>query len=169
MTRKEYAAAYYLRTKESRKEKRRAYAKKFYAKNIEKERQRRRVRYLKNTEKEHEISRVNQIKARNYNKIHNPESYILKRTKQSARNRKLEFNLTIEDIVIPEVCPILGIPLVMSLGRATQATPTVDRIDNSKGYIKGNIGIISRHANSCKCNMTIDDVRNLLKYMEQSN
>lgn len=56
------------------------------------------------------------------------------------------FDLSVEDIVIPNVCPILGTEFIPD----TVYSPSVDRIDNDKGYMKGNIQIVSRKANAMK-------------------
>ena len=55
---------------------------------------------------------------------------ILSRAKSRAAKRGLEFNLTIEDIIIPAICPVFKKPIVV---------PSIDRIDSSKGYVRGNI------------------------------
>ena len=94
---------------------------------------------------------------------------MLRRIRHRARSRNLDFDLTVEDIVIPENCPVLGIPLV--LGRtgtvgANDDSPRIDRFDNALGYVKGNIRVISTRANLLKRDATVDEVRRLLAYME---
>ena len=72
--------------------------------------------------------------------------------------------ITVADIVIPAVCPILGIPLVMRSGGKPRAdAPTLDRIDNSQGYIPGNVRVISARANRLKSDMTYDEARLLVE------
>jgi hypothetical protein len=80
------------------------------------------------------------------------EKKMFTRCKTRARDRGLEFNIDIEDIFIPEACPILEIPLKEFKGKAggRKDSPALDRIDNSKGYVKGNIMVISHLANMMK-------------------
>jgi cupin superfamily acireductone dioxygenase involved in methionine salvage len=44
--------------------------------------------------------------------------------------------------------------------------PSIDRIDNTRGYIKDNIIIVSRRANILKKDATIDELRKLANYYE---
>ena len=90
-----------------------------------------------------------------YSKLENRPRKIYGKTKERAEKAGHEFTITIEDIIIPEVCPYLGIKLTHDLGKGQQSTnSSIDRIDNNKGYIPGNVRIISRLANSMKTNST---------------
>lgn len=87
-----------------------------------------------------------------------------------AAERGLEFNLDFSDVQIPEVCPVLGIPIEYGAnvkgGTSTRpGNPSLDRFDNSKGYVKGNVRVISLRANRLKSNATLADVEALLAYM----
>ena len=98
----------------------------------------------------------------------NKEKVILSDIRCSARDKKLEFNLTVEDIVIPAFCPILDLKLIYGKGkgRIRKLEPgliSIDRIDPNKGYIKGNIQIISWLANNMKNCATPAD---LLKFAD---
>ena len=74
---------------------------------------------------------------------------------QRARKKGLEFNLTEHDIVIPSHCPALGIPIFCEGGRATANSPSLDRIDPSKGYTRDNIVVVSHRANTLKRDATV--------------
>lgn len=78
-----------------------------------------------------------------------------------------DFNIHMTDILIPASCPILEIPLVRSTnGKPTNNSPSLDRIDSSKGYVKGNIRVISMRANRLKQDSTIPELQNIIRYME---
>ena len=80
---------------------------------------------------------------------------LLSKAKERAKEEGLEFNLSYEDITLPEICPYLEIPLTHDLGKGQLYTnSSIDRIDSSKGYVKGNVEIISRLANTMKSNAT---------------
>lgn len=78
------------------------------------------------------------------------------------------FTITVEDVraVWTDTCPVLGIPLKFNVGRAGPDSHSLDRIDNSKGYVPGNIAIVSNHFNSMKRNLTPTILRRMLAYME---
>ena len=86
--------------------------------------------------------------------------------KQRSKKRKVEFSITKDDIEIPDICPILGIKLKMNNGSGAGGKDdsySLDRIDQSKGYIKGNVQVISHKANSMKFTATPEE---LIKFAE---
>lgn len=96
------------------------------------------------------------------------EHYLWKRAKNRAKRENLEFDISEEDIFIPERCPILDIPLFIVPGQGGENnSPSLDRIDNSKGYIKGNVSVISLQANRMKLNLDVKDVELLARSMDR--
>src|SRR5688572_28502973 len=87
-----------------------------------------------------------------------PRTMMLWGAKRRAKARGLEFNLSVDDVVIPDLCPVLGIPLVRGDGRWTDNSPSLDRVDNSKGYTPDNICVISRRANTLKTNASLTEL-----------
>jgi len=85
------------------------------------------------------------------------------RMRDNARKRaiikSLPFNLyTYKDLPkIPRKCPLLGIDLIVRAVGGLDSSPSVDRIDNKKGYTKSNIQIISRKANQIKNNASFEE------------
>lgn len=95
-----------------------------------------------------------------------PIKYLFAQAKHRAKKRGLPFTITLEELDIPTHCPVFGIPLFFSEGRRTANSYSIDRWDNTKGYVKGNVKIISWKANQYKGDMTVDEVSSLLNYMK---
>ena len=96
-----------------------------------------------------------------------PRKPMLADARKRAKKKNLEFNLVIEDLTIPDFCPILEIPLFVAGGKRTDNSPSLDRIDNSKGYTKDNVFVISFRANALKNDATLDELKAIVKYMEE--
>jgi len=94
-----------------------------------------------------------------------PEWKMHQRAKQRSKERNLEFNLEFSDIIIPDICPVLGISMNANSGRsgAYANSPSLDRIDSTKGYTKDNIQVISQLANAMKHKATPEQ---LLKFAD---
>jgi len=76
----------------------------------------------------------------------------IKSAKFRAKKYNLPFDLDISDVIVPEICPILGIKLVFGHSKGCQSSsPSLDRIVPSKGYVRGNVVVISFRANRLKC------------------
>lgn len=90
----------------------------------------------------------------------NPEKSILKDARRRSIEKNIPFNLSSEDIIIPEVCPILKIALNKNTGLWKDDSPSIDRIIPEKGYVKENIIIISYRANRIKNDHTISEIVN---------
>lgn len=97
---------------------------------------------------------------------HGPIKYMFSIVRDRAKRGGLEFTITRDDIIIPSTCPMLGIPLFNTPGRKTDNTPSLDRIDNTQGYIPGNIQVISERANRIKNNATIEELEKIVNYLK---
>jgi hypothetical protein len=75
---------------------------------------------------------------------------LLGHAKGRAQREGLTFDLEFDDIKIPSNCPLLGIPLDPAADERAPNLPSLDRLDNSKGYVKGNVWVISWRANTLK-------------------
>lgn len=98
----------------------------------------------------------------------NPIKRMLYSARRRAKTKGLEFNIVEDDLVLPELCPVLGIKLYQSTGRTGHGY-SLDRIDSKVGYIKGNIQVISDRANRFKSNMTLEEAELLLKFLRRSS
>ena len=96
----------------------------------------------------------------------NPKSYLLHNAKSRAKKKNLAFDLTADDFTIPEFCPVFGIKLELTWGEGTKDNkPSLDRIDSSKGYIKGNVQVLSWRANNLKSDGTLLEFLKLVEFM----
>lgn len=108
-----------------------------------------------------------------YRKEH-PERALVAGARKRAVDSGLPFDLEETDIVIPEFCPVLGIPLFWGHGRGRRGcnnpnSPSIDRLIPEKGYVKGNIKIISMRANRIKYNATAEELRKVADYVESTS
>lgn len=152
---KEYDKIY----NENNKEKRIIYSKEYNRKNEGKIKSDHKKYYIKN--------KIDLNKSAIKYKEFNREKIIWNATKQRAIKLNLDFDLELSDIVIPDICPVLGIPLYFTSGKRTDNTPSIDKIDNTKGYIKSNICIISWRANYMKKDYSLEDFQKIINYINK--
>ena len=83
-----------------------------------------------------------------------PQKRLLWAARKRSKVKGIDFNIEESDIIIPESCPLTGIKLLPHVPRGNRRDQvmSLDRIDNSKGYVKGNIWVISHLANTMKSN-----------------
>lgn len=75
--------------------------------------------------------------------------------RQRSKKSGVPFSLSLNDIPeVPEVCPLLGIPIIRVNGKKSANSPSLDRKVPALGYVAGNIQIISYKANTIKNNAT---------------
>lgn len=86
----------------------------------------------------------------------------------------MEATITPADLVWPTHCPVLGIELDYPTAygeRGTQAVkpnwPSLDRWDSTKGYVPGNVFVISYRANTLKNNATYEEILKVAKYLSR--
>lgn len=99
-----------------------------------------------------------------------PVGYMLHHAEGRARSQGIPFNLTREDLVMPDVCPVLGLPFewgVGQMGWRNMRAPSLDKIKPQLGYVSGNVRIISNRANHLKSNGTISEFEAVIAYMKR--
>lgn len=88
---------------------------------------------------------------------------LLGEARKRAKEKGLPITITVADIVVPEFCPVLGIPI--SFGGDRDSWPSLDRLNNSVGYIPGNVFVISYRANKIKNDATLAEIEAIARYM----
>ena len=92
--------------------------------------------------------------------------YMWREAKKRAEKRGVPFTIEIGDLVVPETCPVLNIPLFIGVGCACDNSPSLDAIVPEKGYTKENIAIISHRANSIKNDASASELRRVADWLE---
>lgn len=115
---------------------------------------------------------ANKDKERARNKLYREENKdyldkysLLNNARGRAVDKGLDFSITLDDFEVPLVCPVLGIPIAHG-HTSRDSWPTLDRKDNLKGYVPGNVFVISYRANRIKNDATISELKLILEYME---
>lgn len=91
--------------------------------------------------------------------------------KHWAKKNNIEFDLTVEDLLpLPTHCPALGIELDYGFkGAIYPNSPSLDRINPNKGYIKDNVIIVSNRANVIKQNASVEEIKAVANFYERFN
>lgn len=93
---------------------------------------------------------------------------LISKAKRSGRPYDREYLMA---LVCPVNCPIFGTPISFGPkgeGRDQQNVASFDRIDNERGYVDGNVQIISLRANKFKGWATVDDLRSFGEWVRRT-
>jgi len=104
----------------------------------------------------------------NYRRVR-PECRLVESAKATAKAKGLPFNLTSDYVrsIWNETCPVLGIRLKKGSGYRVDESPSLDRIVPARGYVIGNVHVISWRANRIKNNGTVEDLMKIAEYMSR--
>ena len=96
----------------------------------------------------------------------NIADYLYRMAKKRAALKGLEFSITVDHIkeVLVELCPIRQVKMFRNRGKLTHDSFSLDRVDSSKGYVPGNIRVISWLANNAKLNLSSTEIERLYLY-----
>lgn len=99
-------------------------------------------------------------------KKHDLRKKMVARAKNRAKLHSITCTIKYTDVVIPEYCPIMGIKMEQFIGKSggRKNSPSIDRIDNSKGYEPDNIQIISHLANQMKSQASPEELVKFAKW-----
>ena len=113
----------------------------------------------------------------NYDHEYDRQNPVMRQTKDMvakararAKNKNLPFDIDLAYIrsIVSSHCPVFNIPLEWSLRRgagpvALSNSPSLDRIVPERGYVKGNVWIISHKANAIKNSATHEELKLVTK------
>ncbi len=95
---------------------------------------------------------------RAYRKRLDPALKAWRQAKNRSQRKGIEFDIEPSDLIVPDKCPLLEIELVAGVKGNYMNTYSIDRIDSSKGYIKGNVQILSMKANNMKSSANVEEL-----------
>ena len=100
----------------------------------------------------------------------NQLQFLLYEAKLRAKKRGIEFSITADDVPpMGECCPLLGHPFSPSEAGRTPLSPSLDRIDSSRGYVKGNVWVVGARANCIKNDATAEEHEKIARAMRDKN
>lgn len=88
--------------------------------------------------------------------------HLLNVAKKRARSKGLEFSITASDVILHAICPIIGVAITAP---GTWHGPSLDRRDNSLGYVPGNVHLVSKRGNTWKGHRASEDFERALSYL----
>jgi hypothetical protein len=92
--------------------------------------------------------------------LEHPREVMLYGARRRAKRFNVPFTITVEDIEIPDRCPVFGFtfigpPKTIGSDTAVMRSPSLDRIVPRLGYVPGNVQVISLKANLLKSSRPI--------------
>lgn len=88
--------------------------------------------------------------------------------RRDAKKHGVPFSITLEDLLpLPEKCPVLGIPLKHGATGGEDASPSIDRIIPTLGYVRGNVIVVSLKANRIKNDATPDELMEVARFYKE--
>lgn len=102
-----------------------------------------------------------------HNNVDSIKKALVRAAKARAKKKGIPFNITIEDFILPETCPLLEIPLTVGYGNSQENSYSLDKIIPELGYVKGNVWVISNKANMIKNNASLSELQLLVKNLEK--
>lgn len=85
------------------------------------------------------------------------------KARRKAQNGALRFELTLENLVMPSVCPVLKKPFTSARGESPAFFPTLMVVDADKGWVDGNVIIVSCRAKDLL--VDAEDLKNALEWV----
>lgn len=93
----------------------------------------------------------------------------LRRKRYNCRSEGVPWSISFGDVHWPTHCPILGIELDYFSDKRADCSPTFDRICQDKGYIPGNVVVMSYRAHRLKSDGTATEHRLIANYIDNTN
>jgi hypothetical protein len=117
---------------------------------------------------EEDLDHVSKVDLLEYH-IRKRMSWNLHSAKHRCKDSDIPFDIDVDDLhPFPLHCPVLGIQLdwLADARAVVDHSPSLDRMDPTLGYVRGNVTIISNRANRIKNDASLDEVRKVVSWLE---
>lgn len=104
---------------------------------------------------------------RDKDKVKNPHTYLWRIAKRRAKENGRPFSIKPSHLKVPKRCPALEKVMKFIPGKYSPYCPSTDCIIPSKGYVPGNVAVISHRANTIKQNATVKELRQIADWLER--
>ncbi|MDB9796139.1 hypothetical protein OAB44_01940 [Pelagibacteraceae bacterium] len=129
----------------------------------------------KDYEKNHRRSWCNDCEKENFAEryLKNPLPQMKSNAKIRAKKAGVPFNLSSDYIksIMPKdmICPVFNLKMTSVYGskKKTNYSPSIDRLIPDKGYVKGNVVIVSSLANQIKSEANLEEIYKVLKFYKK--
>lgn len=79
--------------------------------------------------------------------------------RKRARETGQEFNISLESLPVPELCPVFGTPI---------KRPSLMLLDRSRGYTRDNVRVVSWRAHQLKANGSLSELAQLVCFLTRA-
>jgi len=97
--------------------------------------------------------------------VNESDHWIIRSKRGNKRRQRTELSVEYYKTLIVDTCPLLNVKLTYSNfeGRTPDNYATLDKIDPNRGYVEGNVQIVSFRANTLKSNATLEELKMIVK------
>lgn len=111
-----------------------------------------------------------EYRKRNKNNLEFRLQGLLNASRARAREKGRDHELTLQDLKnlfpVDGCCPVFGFKLEWNQAGFRETSPSLDRIDSTKGYTLDNVQIISWKANRIKSYATVEELEAVIAFMK---
>ena len=98
----------------------------------------------------------------------------LSQWRQGAKSRGLEIEITTKElwelfVAQGRMCALTGLPIVFRVRFEKRGTASIDRIDSTRGYVRGNVQFVHRDINRMKLEYAQDYFINMCRLVAERN
>jgi len=94
-------------------------------------------------------------------------------SRQRAKLNNREHTITLDGVLslwpLDGLCPVFGFKLEFNNKGFRETSPSIGRVDSTKGYTLDNIQVISWKANRLKAYATVEDLEAVVTFMKKRN